>query len=66
MTQTTESTATAEGRQAFSSVEITKNSRGWSYSVKVYCALGDEDIALDKAREMEHLLRQEYGDSNGE
>ncbi len=63
---TQEQVTTAEGRQAFSSVEISKNSRGYSYSVKVYCALGDEDWALDKARELEHRLHADYGDTNDE
>lgn len=54
-----EQTATSE-RQAFSSVEITKNTKGYSWAVKVYAPAGDEMVALTKAKALNEALKAEY------
>jgi hypothetical protein len=60
MTQEQQSAA-SEGRQAWSSVEVTKNTRGYSWSAKVYVPAGEEDTALPKVQRLELALREMYG-----
>lgn len=48
--------------QAFSSVEITKNSKGHVWSIKVYVPAGREDEALARAKSIDHALTIEYGE----
>lgn len=62
MTQS-DTPATAESRQAFSSVEVTKNTKGYSWAAKVYVPAGEEETAFAKVRELERQLRDEYGDT---
>lgn len=54
--------ATAESRQAFSSVEVTKNTRGYSWSAKVYVPAGEEHRLMLILRTLESELREVYGD----
>lgn len=54
--------AAADGRQAFSSVEVTRNSRGYTWSCKVYVPMGEEDTALPKVQRLEMALREMYGE----
>lgn len=56
--------ATTEGRQAFSSVEVTKNTKGYSWAAKVYVPAGEEETAFAKVRELEKQLRDEYGEKD--
>lgn len=48
-------------KQAYSSVEVSRNSRGYTWSVKLYCPIGEEDGLLPKIEEMEGLLRAKFG-----
>lgn len=57
-----DSIVSAEGRQAWSSVEVTKNTRGYSWSVKCYVPAGEEDTALPKVQRLELALREMYGE----
>ena len=52
--------ATSE-RQAFSSVELARNSKGYNWTIKVYVPAGEEDTALPKVQELDAQLRAEYG-----
>lgn len=62
MTQT-ETSVQAEGRQAYSSATVTKNTKGYSWEAKVYVPVGEEDTLLPKLRKLEQELRDEFGDS---
>lgn len=53
--------SSAEGRQAYSSVEVTKNTRGYSWSCKVYVPIGEEETAIPKLINLELGLREIYG-----
>lgn len=54
-----EAAATSE-RMAFSSVEITKTTKGHTWAVKVYVPAGEEQIALMKARMLDEQLTALY------
>lgn len=60
-------------RQAFSSVELTRNAKGgYQWTIKCYVPAGEEQVALLKAKMLDEQLRAEYdapegkpdGDSN--
>lgn len=50
-----------ESRQAYSSVEVTRNTRGYSWAAKVYVPAGEEDTAIPKLINLELGLREIYG-----
>lgn len=48
-------------RQAFSSVELTRNAKGaYQWQIKVYVAAGDELVALTKAGAIDDALCARY------
>lgn len=53
--------ASTEGHQAYSSVSVTKNTRGYSWEAKVYVPIGEEDTAIPKLINLELGLREIYG-----
>lgn len=62
MTQT-ETYVQADGRQAYSSATVTKNTKGYSWEAKIYVPAGEEDTLVPKLRELEQKLRDEFGES---
>jgi hypothetical protein len=53
----------ADSRQAYSSAEVTKNTKGYSWSCKVYVPAGQEHRIMVTLRTLESELREAYGDS---
>lgn len=51
-----------EGGQLYHSVELTKNTRGYGWVIKV--AGMDVDKARDKVVELEKFFREKYGGDN--
>lgn len=48
-------------RETPSSVEVTRNAKGdYQWSIKVYCEVGMETFAAEKAVRVDDLLRQQY------
>jgi hypothetical protein len=52
---------TGPAREAFSSVELTRNTKGYQWVIKVYVPAGEEDTALPKLRELDDQLQAQYG-----
>jgi hypothetical protein len=48
-------------REAFSSVELTRNTKGYQWVIKVYVPAGEEETALPKVQELDRELRETYG-----
>lgn len=47
---------------AYSSVELARNTKGYNWTIKVYVAAGDEQLAIVKVRMLDEQMRAEYGE----
>lgn len=51
-----------ETNEARSSIEVTKNTKGYTWKVKVYYEQGQEQNALANLQSIEQQLKQQYGE----
>lgn len=54
--------STVQVQQAYSSITLTKNTKGYQWEIKVYTPIGEEDQIIPLIDELDKTLRDKYGE----